>query len=138
MTKAEFYVDFLSTDGYRPTLDDDGDVLFRFEGGTYLIYAIEDDPGYLRVLYPNFWVIESEAERASAFHAASHATRVCKGAKVFVREDGGNVCIAYECFFGDMDALTEDIPALFSRILSAMRHAAGTFSSTMTGRDDSA
>ena len=131
MTKAAFYADFLAAEGYRPTVDDDGDVLFTYEGGTYLLYAIEDDPGYVRLLYPNFWVIESEAERALALVAASRASRVCKGAKVFVRDDGANVCVAYEAFLDDI----EGVRPVFSRILSATRHAARTFAEAMTGAD---
>ena len=126
-TKADLYLDFLGAEGYRPTRDDDGDVLFKFEGGTYLIYAVEDDPTYFRVVYPNFWPIESDDERARALDAASLASRQCKGAKVYVRDDGANVSVAYEAFYDDVAR----VQASFTRILSAMRHAARTFADAM-------
>ena len=88
---------------------------------------MEDDPAYVRLLFPNFWGIESDDERARAFAAASTATRQCKAAKVFVRDDGANVSVSYEAFYPELAGAE----AVFGRVLSAMRHAARTFADAM-------
>ena len=59
---AELYMDFLSGEGYRPTIDNDGDVVFKVEGGLYYIDVDADDAVYFRVVYPNFWSIENPDE----------------------------------------------------------------------------
>ena len=54
-TEAELqdmYVSFLLEEGYRPEVDQDGDVVFKREGRTYFIAVNAEDPGFFQlVLY---------------------------------------------------------------------------------------
>ena len=119
------YMEILAEEGYRPKLDEDGDVLFKAEGRTLYIRMYPDDTEYLQLVLPNFWKIESEREREMALIAANHATRVTKVAKVFVTKT--NTCASIEMFLPD--------PALFVKILNrsvaALRNGAEHFAETM-------
>ena len=59
--RAGFYVEHLSELGYRPQIDDDGDIYFRHEGGHYYILGTDDEQ-YVQVAYLNFWPIEDDDE----------------------------------------------------------------------------
>ena len=86
--RAEMFMEHLAEEGYRPKLDDDGDVVFKHEGGGYCIIIDETDEQYFRIIFPGFWSIESEQERAMVEKAALHATKQVKVAKIFpVRDD---------------------------------------------------
>ncbi len=81
--RIQVYYDFLKSEGYLPELDRDGDLVFKIEGRTYLIILDENDEPFFRLVFPNFWRIESAAERAKVERAALIATASTKVAKIF-------------------------------------------------------
>ena len=115
------YMDTLAEEGFRPKIDDDGDIVFKAEGRTLYIRMYPDDPEYLQLVLPNFWKIESEEEHLCATIAANHSTRVTKVAKVFVTKN--NTCASIEVFL--------PVPELFAKILNrsvaALRNGAEHF-----------
>ncbi len=128
MSKAnnvQFYSDFLRAEGYVPQLDKDGDIIFKVEGGTYLILLDERDDEFFRLTYPNFWAIESQDERIKVEKAALVATGNTKVAKIF--PVGNNVWGTIELFVGSPEA----VKPIFSRSLSALRTAVNTFKEEM-------
>jgi hypothetical protein len=121
----KLYTDALTAEGYRPELDDDGDVRFRHEGSSYFIEVREDDPMFFRVVMPNFWDIESPKERARIVEAANATCSDIKIAKVFiVRND---TWCAVELFLPGQEHF---IPIL-QRCLLAIRAAVNAFSEHM-------
>lgn len=126
---AEIYMDFLAAEGYRPTIDNDGDVVFKVEGGLYFIDVDTDDASYFRVVYPNFWSIENAEEKAKAFAAANHATATTKVAKVYVRPDETDTIAAAEIYIDP----PEQFKAVFSRCVSSLQYAANAFRLHMRG-----
>ncbi len=121
----KLYLDALEKEGYRPELDQDGDVRFRHEGSSYFIEVREDDPMFFRVVLPNFWDIESPKERARIIEAANTTCSDIKVAKVFiVRND---TWCAVELFLAQQEHF---IPIL-QRCLLAIRAAVNTFSEHM-------
>jgi hypothetical protein len=82
--RAQQYADILRAEGFMPTIDDETDVVFKYEGRTYYITCDENDPAFFRLVYPGFWAIESEEERARANAAAFSVTTKMKVAKVWV------------------------------------------------------
>lgn len=99
-TEAELqdmYVSFLLEEGYRPEVDQDGDVVFKREGRTYFIAVNEEDPGFFQLVLPNIWPIESEAERLQVLVAADYSNATSKASKVFIMEDDVWVDVEF-CF----------------------------------------
>lgn len=121
----KLYTDSLAAEGYRPELDDDGDVRFRHEGSSYFIEVREDDPMFFRVVMPNFWDIESPKERARIIEAANITCSDVKVAKVFiVRND---TWCAVELFLPSQ----EHFVPILQRCLLAIRAAVNTFTEHM-------
>ncbi len=123
--KLDMYRSHLSSEGYIPEVDKDGDLVFKVEGGTYVLFAHEDDREYFSILFPGFWPIESEKERREAYVAANHATAQTKVGKVYVLKD--NVSASVEMIFGD----PEQFKPVFRRSLTILRAAVATFAEKM-------
>ena len=119
----KMYMDYLTSEGFAPSLDSDGDVMFKYEGGTYFIIVDDKDQIYFAMLYPNFWEIESEDEKEKALLAAKEATRTAKVAKVYLTEDNTDVTMSAEIFL----KTPSDFKDTFYRMLSAMSAARRAF-----------
>jgi hypothetical protein len=118
MTKSqlqEMYVSYLREQGYQPTIDSDGDVVFKAEGRGFYIHVYENDLGYFRIVYPEFWEIESTSERIKAFEAANYATRTTKNARVFLTSNDDTTIDA--CIF---IGKPEDFKLHFRRMLDVI------------------
>ena len=117
----DIYVSFLKSEGYMASIDGDGDVTFKREGKEYFIGVDERDPQFFRLVIPNIWPIENEAERQKVLIAAHHSTAVAKCAKVFMVKD--NVWVSIEIFVNS----PEDFRPLFNRSISALQTGVGSF-----------
>jgi hypothetical protein len=124
------YMQFLRQEGYSPSIDGDGDIVFKAEGRSYYIVVNDGDLLFFQLIYPNFWEIESERERAKVAAAASYANRMTKVAKVYLtnRDD---TSIATEILI----AQPEDFKKVFSRCLSSITTALGHFRGRMNGNE---
>lgn len=126
--KAELqrmYSDYLTEEGYKPSIDEDGDVVFKREGRSYFISVSEQDPEYFRVVLPNFWSIENEEERAKVLAAASWSNYRSKVSKVYTVKD--NTWASVELFVKD----PKDFKKVFARSMSALTNGAETFTKQM-------
>lgn len=123
--RAEMYLEFLREEGFAPKIDDDGDVIFKYEGGTFLILLDDKDEEYFKLVYPAFWPIETEHERLKALRVAFDATANTKVAKVYIIKD--NAWAAIEMFCDP----PETVKPVFARCLSALRTVVRTFKEEM-------
>lgn len=129
MSKAErisVILEHIRTEGYVPTIDDDGDILFKAEGRSYFVILDENDEQFYRLAFPNFWSIDDEAERERVIHAASHATTKTKVAKIFPVKD--DTWASVELFLSG----PEEFNGVFARSLSALQSAVRTFREAMS------
>jgi tetratricopeptide (TPR) repeat protein len=126
-SKGDLYVEFLRREGFTPEMDADGDVTFKYEGGFYLIFVNETDPGYFSMMYPNFWKISSPEELARAHRSAGEATRSTKVAKVTVGRRDDQVNATVECFLRE----PTDFREIFYRGLEAIQTAVKKFVGSM-------
>jgi hypothetical protein len=125
--RARAYVDILAAEGYRPQMDEDGDVIFKSEGLTFVIITEEEDEEYVSLVLPNFWSIESEEELARVLKAANEVNRSIKVVKIFVRKDGKNTWAAVEMFVKS----PESFNLVFERALRALKGAVARFAELM-------
>ena len=124
--RAEMYRSFLAEEGYSPRIDEDGDIIFKYEGGGYFIIVSEQDEEFFQLVYPNFWSIDSEAEREKVAKAALQATAKTKVVKVY--PVGDNTLASIEMFCCPPDAFK----AVFQRSLSAIRSSLANFKEAMS------
>jgi len=123
--RVKMYRDYLQGEGFSPKLDKDGDIVFKMEGRIYIIIVDERDEEFFRIIFPNFWSIENDGERAKVERAALQATAETKVAKVFPVRD--NVWASIELFLSP----PEGFKPIFQRSMSALRSGVGTFVSKM-------
>lgn len=121
----KLYSEYLSTEGYRPKVDGDGDVQFKREGRTYFIDVTARDPEFFRVVLANVWSIENEAERSKVLVAADYSNAKSKVSKVATV--GDNVWVSTEVFV----ASPEDFTGIFKRLMSALDHGVTKFALKM-------
>jgi hypothetical protein len=128
MGLADTYREFLAGEGFEAELDEAGDVAFHIEGRAYFLMIDDDDPGYFRLLFPNFWSIDSEAEHQRAMLAAAEVTAEIKVAKVYVL--GDDTQASAEMFLAD----PRRPPPVFDRALRALQGAVRRFCEIMQDR----
>jgi hypothetical protein len=122
----DFWLNLLREEGFRPEVDDDGDIRFKYEGGIYYI-TVSDDERYFQVIFPAFWSIESAKERSRALRAAVRATRETKVAKVFLNSREDDVWATAELFADPPSA----VQPVFARCLRAIDVAIEVFREEM-------
>jgi hypothetical protein len=115
------YVGFLTDEGYKPEIDSDGDVRFKYEGKTYFIQVTEADPEFFRLVLANIWSIDSETERAQVMTALDYSNARSKVTKAHSVKD--NVWVCVELFVAD----PADFKGVFKRSLSALQNGVANF-----------
>ena len=83
--------------GYVPSIKAPGEIHFKKEGGNYVL-LLDDEEAYWSLIYPRFWTIRDEAQRARAEVAAIAATEGLMVAKVHVTRDNADVSATVELF----------------------------------------
>jgi len=125
-SKIDMYKEYLTKEGYSPT-QEGGLLIFKKEGRTYVITVDDKDMPYFQLVFPNFWSIDSDKERAKAFAAANHATAATKVAKIYVRDDGKNMWGSIEMFFES----PEYFRGVFDRSMAALMAGVANFTEKM-------
>jgi hypothetical protein len=124
MTRSQLqqmYVTYLREEGYRPSVDEDGDVRFKYEGYPFYILVNEEDLELFTMVYLNFWEIESVSERGEALVVASDVNNMLQMVKVCVGDY--NVAVRAQSFL----ATPDDFKLFFNRMLLLMVAAAKGF-----------
>jgi hypothetical protein len=124
--KAQAYMEYLRREGYFPELDTDGDIKFRREGGTYYLMAEENDPTYFRLVFPNFWEIESDTERQQVLFAVGEVNADLKVIKIYPVRD--NVWASVEMFLDPI----ENFHKVFNRAMNVLGEGVAQFRQFMT------
>ena len=112
------HFDFLASEGFRPELDEDGDIRFRNEGRTLFLFLDDKDPGYFRVALPGAWECESPEEEARALAAVNAVNRDLKAVKCVLVD--GVVWVGVEQFLDPPEAFRP----VFGRLLDVVGSAA--------------
>jgi Putative bacterial sensory transduction regulator len=119
MTKTQIYLDYLREEGYRPELDKDGDVVFKHERVTFIIFANEDDEQYFKMMIPYFWELETAEETDRAMRVMMRLNREYKAAKFC--ETGEDVSLFVECFYETADGFKSVFARYVDLLSSALR-----------------
>ena len=120
-TKTEQYLEMLSEEGFRPAVDDQGDIVFKYEGIKLHIVVSEKDPEYFKVIDYNLWIAESEDERKKAERVARQLNIGYKVVKVLQNDNGFGITI--EMFVPSLDV----IPPVLNRILDTIKFVRNEF-----------
>ncbi len=123
----ETYSQHLASEGYRPELTPSGNVKFRREGRTYLIYADERDPTYFRMTLSFSAEDKSPAMRAKRLEGCNYATFTTKVVKAYLDNDGDPTFSA-EMFL----VVPGDFKNSLGRLFSAIDNAYDKYTSKLS------
>lgn len=102
---ARLAYEWLSEEGYRPYIDEDGDVSFKAQGYFLYIAVDEDSQNYLQLVMPSIKTIDVESEDSiietyCALAACNEMTRDKKIVKAYM-SDSGNVSLSCETYIDE-------------------------------------
>ena len=117
MSKSEMFLEYLRQEGYAPRFEDD-DVIFKYEGKTFLLNCDEEDKSFFRLLLPAFWEIESEEEERRALKAINAVNLRMKVIKVFSIHQ--NVWASVELFLDPFESFKLVLDRCLDLLVSGM------------------
>ena len=122
----KIYMTMLQEEGYIPKLLEEHEgILFKYEGGSYIIRVSENDPQTFFVLYPAFWPIESEVERLKVYTKLDYVNYNVSVAKFFISKD--SVSGAVELYIENPN----NIKPVFNRIMKSIQKGTAMFINAM-------
>ena len=122
---ADLYLNYLREEGYVPSLNESGDVVFKFQGATFVISVDEQDTQFFRLIFPNFWAIDTDEELAKALRTANQVNFMMKVGKILIVEN--NVWSVVELLLDSTPELSDVVP----RALHIARQTAEEFGGAM-------
>lgn len=101
--------EYLQEEGYRPILDEDGDIKFKSSGKTYWLNSPQTDDMYLRMFAAgNIWPMKTREEWQLALQITDQISRDFKGVKAYT--------VSQDDVFFSVDLFLSE-PAMFSKFL---------------------
>ena len=121
----DIYMETLTVEGYRPEIDNDGDIQFRVLGSNYFIIIDETDLQFFQI-YTGFWLDDMTME--DAYDKVNYANRRSKVAKISLstneeEPDRLIVSITAELLVDN----PEDFAQVFTRAISLLANAKSIF-----------
>lgn len=106
MKKKELIMSALEKMGYSPEIDNDGDVMFRYQMKAIYVMTGDDEEPYISMLLPQFHEIE-EGQETLVIAVCNKMTRELKLVKVYVDHTFKNVSATCEFFYANEEALEQ-------------------------------
>ncbi len=99
-------VSVLQSLGSKPQVDDDGDILVRYQMKTFFVMGAnsDDDEDYLVVVFPQMYEIE-EGEETKALVTCNKITREMKLAKVYIEPTMKTVSASCDFYYKGEESL---------------------------------
>ena len=104
--KKEMILRVLEKMGYKPEIDNDGDIQLRYQMKTIFVLTGDEDEQYISVMLPQFHEI-ADGEEALVLAVCNKMTRELKLAKVYVDQTFKNVSATCEFFYSNEEALEQ-------------------------------
>ena len=108
MNKKELILQTLEKMGYKPEIDEDGDILIRYQMKSIFVFVGDEEDSYVAVLLPQFREIE-EGEETLVLATCNKMTRELKLVKVFVDQTFKNVSASCEFFYANEESLENSL-----------------------------
>lgn len=115
MTKNELIIEKLNKLGLRPEIDEDGDIMVRYQMKRFFVIVGDEEDNYLSVLFPQFYEIE-DGEQTLILATCNKLTRELKLAKVFVDHTFKSVSATCEFFYANEESLEQNISNSFQML----------------------
>lgn len=105
MTRHEMVVSVLQSLGFKPQIDDEGDIFVRYQMKTfYVMESNSDDEDYLVVVFPQMYEV-NEGEETKVLAVCNKVTREIKLTKVYIDQTLKNVSASCEFYYNGEESL---------------------------------
>lgn len=104
MTKKEMIITAIESLGYKPNVDDDGDICVRYQMKSIYFMTGQDEEQYVSAILPQFSEV-SEGEETLTLAICNKMSREVKLAKVYIDQTLKSVSASCEFFYTDKDSL---------------------------------
>lgn len=94
--------------GYKPTMDDDGDICVRYQMKNIFFMTGSEEEQYVTAILPQFQEV-NEGEEALALAVCNKVNRDTKLAKVYIDQTFKSVSASCEFFYTDMESLKNNV-----------------------------
>lgn len=118
----DLVVNFLREEGYCPKVDDDGDVVFKCEGRTFLYFGNVEDNDFFQLAMPAIFDV-TEDNREMVLETCNAVTREMKVAKCVVVDQQNSVWLFCEMLLDH----TPDIGDILPRAIAILQGSQQTF-----------
>jgi predicted metal-dependent phosphotriesterase family hydrolase len=108
MNKKELIFHTLEKMGYKPDIDEDGDIQIRYQMKSIFVFVGDEEDSYVAVLLPQFHEI-AEGEETLVLATCNKMTRELKLAKVFVDQTFKNVTATCEFYYANEESLEQNL-----------------------------
>ncbi len=104
MTKQEMIKEAIESFGYKPEIDDDGDIRVRYQMKIIYFIVGREDEQYISAVYPQFEDI-GDGEDTLTLATCNKVSRDIKFVKVFIDHTLKSVSACCEFFYTDMECM---------------------------------
>jgi hypothetical protein len=114
--------DFLSSEGYKPYIDEDDDVVFKAEGYTFYVDNTPSDGNYLVIVMPYLRQVDSDDLLATfaAMAACNEITREKKLVQAYISDDG-DVMFCADTYIGSAGNMNEFLDAAITFMIRGLK-----------------
>ncbi|MBQ3732339.1 MAG: YbjN domain-containing protein [Bacteroidales bacterium] len=116
MKTSEMVLNYLKEQGLCPQVDDDGDIIFKYQMLTFIYFENDEDEKFFRLALPGIYDV-TEDNRISVLEAANEVNKRLKVAKVFIPNN--DVWVSAETLMDDTPELDDFVPRILNILLGS-------------------
>lgn len=108
MNKQDLVMAALERMGLSPEVDNDGDIMFRYQLKTIFVMMGDNEEPYISMMLPQFHEIE-EGKETLVLAVCNKMTRELKMAKVYIDQTFKSVTATCEFFYANEESLEQNL-----------------------------
>lgn len=106
MSNKDVILQVLEEKGYKPEIDDEGDIMFCYQMKTIFVLFGDENEHFVSVMLPQFHEI-ADGEETLVLAVCNKITREMKLAKVYIDQTFKNVSASCEFFYSNKETLEQ-------------------------------
>lgn len=117
---VELVKDYLDREGYRPQIDDDGDIMFKAQGLNFLYFANQSDQNFFQLALPGIMDVTPE-NRELVLEVCNAVSFEIKVAKATILNRQNSVWIFFENLLQHDPEIADILPRAINICIGALQ-----------------
>ena len=118
MKTSEMVFEYLQTQGLMPRIDEDNDIIFKYQMLTFIYFNNDEDEQFFRLALPGIFDVTDE-NRTTVLEAMNEVNKRMKVVKAYIPRD--DVWVAAEIMMDSTPELDDLVPRLLNILTGARR-----------------